>query len=137
VTESFAIRQAIYQHWKEIQQQKEAEKQEIERTTETEVYEVSSPVKKETRPWVLKKKDFVFQREGYSSNRKGEREYLKKSLTKDMMMKLNSFFESTVEIPRVKHGNKQTIETLINEVTLLLAMFLRNEKQSWKTRMPI
>ena len=56
VTPSFAIRQAIYLHWKEIQQQKEAEKQEIERT-ETEVYKVSGPEKKETRPWVLKKKE--------------------------------------------------------------------------------
>ena len=48
--------------------------------------------------------------------------------------KLNSFFESIVEIPRVKHGNKQTIETLINEEALLFAKFLRNEKQNWNPR---
>jgi len=28
---------------------------------------------------------------------------------------LNGVFENTVEIPRIKHGNKQTLDTLINE----------------------
>jgi hypothetical protein len=84
----------------------------------------------------LRKKDFAMKKEDYSSNRKGERQYLSKPLAKDMLNRLNLFFETTVEIPRIKHGNKQTIETLINEETLLLAMFLRNEKQSWKPRMP-
>lgn len=74
------------------------------------------------------------QHEDYSSNRKGERQYLSKPLAKDMMNRLNSFFENIVEMPRIRHGNKQTIETLINEETLLLAMFLRNEKQLWKPR---
>jgi len=31
-------------------------------------------------------------------------------------------------------GEQQEIETLINEEALLLAMFLRDEKQSWKPR---
>jgi hypothetical protein len=31
-------------------------------------------------------------------------------------------------------GEQQEIETLINEEALLLAMFMRNEKQSWKPR---
>lgn len=82
----------------------------------------------------LKKKDFAMKREDYSSNRKGEREYLNKASAKDFMNKLNSFFESILEIPRVKHGNKQSIETLINEEALLFAMFLRNEKQTWVPR---
>jgi CRISPR-associated protein Cas1 len=84
----------------------------------------------------LRKKDFAMKKEDYSSNRKGERQYLSKPLAKDMMRKLNSFFESIIEIPRVKHGNRQTVETLINEEALLFAMFLRNERQSWKPRMP-
>jgi hypothetical protein len=50
--------------------------------------------------------------------------------------KLNSFFESIVELPRIKHGNKQTVETLINEEALLLAKYLRNEKQTWIPRTP-
>ena len=82
----------------------------------------------------LKKKDFIMNHEDYSSNRKGQREYLKKSVAKDMTNRLNSFFESTVEIPRIKHGNKQTLETLINEEALLLARYLRNESNSWVPR---
>ena len=82
----------------------------------------------------LKKKDFALKREDYSSNRKGERQYLSKPLAKDMMNRLNLFFETTVEIPRVKHGNRQTVETLINEEALLFAQYLRNEKQAWIPR---
>lgn len=72
--------------------------------------------------------------EDYSSNRKGERQYLSKPLAKDMMNRLNSFFESIVAVPRVRHGKKQTVETLINEEALLLAKYLRNEKQVWNPR---
>jgi CRISPR-associated protein Cas1 len=82
----------------------------------------------------IKKKDFFMQNEDYSNNRKGQRQYLKKDLTKDMMRKLNLYFESTVEVPRIKHGNRQTIETLINEEALLLAKYLRNESHSWVPR---
>jgi hypothetical protein len=44
-----------------------------------------------------------------------------KASAKDMMKRLNSFFESIFEIPRVKHRNKQSVEILINEEALLLA----------------
>ncbi len=84
----------------------------------------------------LRKKDFAMKWEDYSSNRKGEREYLNKALAKDMMTRLNSFFESIVDIPRIKHGNKQTIETLIYEEALLLANYLRNEIPIWIPRLP-
>lgn len=43
-------------------------------------------------------------------------------------------FQTNVDIPRIKHGKQQTIETLINEETLLFASFLRNEKQKWSPR---
>ena len=49
---------------------------------------------------------------------------------------LNDFFEKNVEIPRIKVGKKQTVETLINEEALLLAKFLRDEKKEWKPRLP-
>jgi hypothetical protein len=62
--------------------------------------------------------------------------YLNGILAKDTMNRLNAFFESTVEVPRIEYRNKQTIETLINEEALLLAMFLRNERQLWKPRIP-
>lgn len=82
----------------------------------------------------LKRKDFAMKREDYSSKRKGEREYLNKALAKEMMNRLNAFFESSVEIPRIKHGNKQSVETLISEEALLLARYLRNESNSWIPR---
>jgi CRISPR-associated protein Cas1 len=82
----------------------------------------------------LKKKDFVMKHEDYSSNRKGERQYLSKPLAKDMMNRLNSFFEITAEVPRVRHGNKQTLDTLINEETMLFARYLRDERSIWHPR---
>jgi CRISPR-associated protein Cas1 len=84
----------------------------------------------------LRKKDFAMKHEYYSSNRQGQREYLNKDSTKDFMNKLNSFFEAIVEIPRIKHGNRQSLETLINEETLLLAKYLRNERPFWVPRVP-
>jgi len=47
------------------------------------------------------------------------------------------FLESTVEIPRIRHGKRQTLDTLITEEALLLAKFLRNEKKDWVPRAPI
>ena len=47
---------------------------------------------------------------------------------------LNALFDREVEIPRIRYGSKQTLGTLINEEALLLARFLRNEKQTWKPR---
>jgi hypothetical protein len=47
---------------------------------------------------------------------------------------LNEYFQSKVEIPRIRMGKKQEIETLINEEAFLLAMYLRNEKQTWIPR---
>lgn len=82
----------------------------------------------------LRKRDFSMVGEDFSYNRKGQREYLKKSLANDMMKSLNSFFETTLDIPRVKHGRKQTVETLINEDAMLLAQYLRNERPLWIPR---
>ena len=50
------------------------------------------------------------------------------------MKRLNFFFESIGDIPRVKHGNKQTLETLVNEEALLLANYLRSERHLWIPR---
>lgn len=57
-------------------------------------------------------------------------------MAKDFMKRLNSFFESKVEIPRIKHGNRQKIESLLNEEASLLARYLRNEKKEWVPRLP-
>ena len=50
-------------------------------------------------------------------------------MTNEFITKLNTYFETKVEIPRMKVGKRQEIETLINEEALLLAKYLRNEKE--------
>jgi hypothetical protein len=39
-----------------------------------------------------------------------------------------------VKTPRFRAGKNQEIETLINEEALLLAQYVRNERQSWNPR---
>jgi len=82
----------------------------------------------------LIKRKFTFKTEKMSSQKKGKREYLNDSEAKDFSAKLNDYFEAIVEIPRMKVGNRQTIETLISEETLLFAKYLRNEKEEWIPR---
>jgi hypothetical protein len=43
---------------------------------------------------------------------------------------LNGLFESVVEIPRIKHGKTQSIDTLISEEAHFFANYLRNEKSA-------
>lgn len=83
----------------------------------------------------LSNRDFVLETEDYSSPRKkGMREYLSESKTRDITNRLNRYFETRVCIPRIKRGRKQELETLINEEALLFASYLRNEKQTWEPR---
>ena len=51
-----------------------------------------------------------------------------------MMKELERYFELKVEIPLLRHGQRQRIEPLINEETLLFAKYLRNEKTDWTPR---
>ena len=82
----------------------------------------------------LKPKDLVTKDEDYSSNRKGKRQYLSDTKTSDFTRKLNAFFRISVDIPKIIRGEKQEIETLINEEALLLAKYLRKEKGNWRPR---
>jgi CRISPR/Cas system-associated endonuclease Cas1 len=82
----------------------------------------------------LMKRDFTFKTEKMSAQKKGKREYLDDVKTKDFTTKLYDFFESSVEIPRMKIGKKQSVETLINEECLLFAKYLRVEKKNWFPR---
>jgi hypothetical protein len=50
---------------------------------------------------------------------------------------MNQYLQSMVQIPRVRMGEQQEIETLINEEALLFAQYLRNEKQTWVPRIVI
>ena len=72
-----------------------------------------------------------------SKKRKGIREYLNDAETRRMMRELNGYFESKVDIPLIRHGKRQRIETLINEEALLLAKFLRDERKTWIPRLSI
>jgi hypothetical protein len=48
-----------------------------------------------------------------------------------------SLFDRIVDVARIKHGNRQTIDTLISEEALLFAKYLRNERKCWNPRIPI
>jgi len=74
------------------------------------------------------KRDFIAKTEIATRRKKGKREYLNGWETKILMDELNSFFESIVSVKRIRNGDHQTIETLINEEALLFAKYLRNEK---------
>ena len=50
------------------------------------------------------------------------------------MKQLDRLFEAMIEVPRIKHGKRQTIDTLINEEALLFAKYLRHEIETWKPR---
>jgi CRISPR-associated protein Cas1 len=82
----------------------------------------------------LNPRDFTTKVESVSRSKKGRREYLKDSETRRMMKDLERYFELKIEIPLSRHGKKQRIETLINEETLLLAKYIRNEKKIWMPR---
>jgi len=68
--------------------------------------------------------------------KKGKRVYLNDSQTRDLMKKINKFFESIVTIPRMQVGKRQTLETLINEESSLFTKYLRNERNTWIPRVP-
>jgi len=82
----------------------------------------------------LSDKDFVLKDEDFGFNRKGKREYLKEDKNRAFIKGLNDYFTSTVEVPRIRRGRKQEIETLINEEALLFARYLREEIPTWNPR---
>lgn len=50
------------------------------------------------------------------------------------MKRLELHFQTKINISRIKHGKKQTIETLINEEVQLFAKYVRDEKLRWIPR---
>jgi len=82
----------------------------------------------------LRKKDFVVVTDFMMRLKMGKRIHLCKFETDSLADGLNNLFKCYVEIPRIKHGKKQTLDTLISEEALLLAKFLRNERKEWKPR---
>jgi len=57
-----------------------------------------------------------------------------KEKTKEFTQKLNKYFETRADILQIRHGKKQTVETLISEEAFLLAKYLRSERKDWKPR---
>jgi hypothetical protein len=51
-----------------------------------------------------------------------------------LLKTLDLYLKTKVSIPRIRMGQQQEIETLVNEEALLFAQYLRNEKQTWTPR---
>jgi len=84
----------------------------------------------------LNRKDFIMKPYS-SSGRIGKREYLNDSKTRELNRQLQEYFRFNVKAERIRHGQKQEIETLISEEALLFAQYLRNDKQKWIPRVVI
>lgn len=78
-------------------------------------------------------KDFAAKAEMFN-DKKGKRIYLNNPKTNELTNKLYDYFKSVVDIPRIKRGKRQEIESLINEEAFLLAKYLRGEKTHWEPR---
>ncbi len=85
----------------------------------------------------LRKKDFVVVTDFIMRLKMGKRMHLCEYEADSLADGLKGLFNRWVEIPRIKHGKRQTLNTLITEEALLFAKFLRNERKNWNPRMPI
>jgi hypothetical protein len=79
----------------------------------------------------LKESDFILKEETSSANRKGKRQYLNDEKTNEFIKKLNTYFLTVFEIPRINIGKKQELESLISEGTSLFAIYLPCERPTW------
>jgi CRISPR-associated protein Cas1 len=82
----------------------------------------------------LRKKDFVAVTDFMMRLKMGKRIHLIEYEADSLAEGLNLFFDRFVEVPRVKHGNRQRVDTLISEEAFLLAKYLRNESKDWVPR---
>lgn len=57
-----------------------------------------------------------------------------KGIGKSVNRVMTALGKKTVEVPGIRIGGRQTIVTLIDEEMLLLAKFLRTERQTWISR---
>lgn len=73
----------------------------------------------------------------YDDLKMGKKIHLCEYETNELAEGLSSLFERKVDVPRIKHGKAQTIDTLISEEALLFAKFLRNEKLCWNPRIAV
>ena len=85
----------------------------------------------------MRKKDFVVVTDFMMRLKMGKRIHLCEYEADSLAEGLNGLFNREVEIPRIRHGKRQTLDTLISEEALLLAKFLRDERNEWKPRIAI
>lgn len=79
-------------------------------------------------------RDFLIHEEDYSSKKKGKRQYLNEKLTNEFLSEINLYFKRKVDVPLIRFGKRQKIETLIDEEALRLAKYLRDEIKDWTPR---
>ena len=65
---------------------------------------------------------------------RGRREYLSDFKSRELMREINDYFDTKIELPRIRSGKRQRIETMINEEALLLAKYIRTEINEWNPR---
>lgn len=70
------------------------------------------------------------------AGKKGRRQFLSDDQTKIFLEQLDAYFNSKIEIPRIKHGKTQTLSTLISEEALLLGRYLCSEIPEWSPAFP-
>lgn len=85
----------------------------------------------------LRKKDFVVVTDFMMNLKMGKKIHLCEYETNDLAEGLHGLFDRVVEVARIRHGNRQTLDTLISEEALLLAKFLRHERETWVPRIPL
>lgn len=81
----------------------------------------------------VKDRDFILSLDDYSG-KKCKRKFLNAVKRKEFLDSLDRYFDTRVDLPRIRKGSKQKIETLINEEALLFAKYLRDEKPTWNPR---
>jgi len=81
----------------------------------------------------LDTEDFVWK-DDIHAGRKGKRAFLNKERNKEFLDRLEDYFRIRVNVPRIKIGKKQELETVINEEAMLLASFIRG-KRLWEPRL--
>jgi CRISPR-associated protein Cas1 len=85
----------------------------------------------------LHKKDFVLKDEFYMHTKAGKRVFLRDIETGELFEALNMYFETKVDVPRIRIGRSQSIDSLICEETSQFAKYLRDESKTWVPRLPV
>jgi hypothetical protein len=82
----------------------------------------------------MHKKNFVLVTDFMMHLKMGKKIHLCEFEADSLAEGLNKLFDRIVDVERIKHGKRQTIDTLISEEALLFAKYLRGEKKDWLPR---